>query len=114
MTHRLSKCPAVRIRWETWYRPLVASEDEDGNTLEEDLSVDQGYLKWLFRASLSMSAVKSVAGVMSWCFYPVSARFVKCGGSVAQSPAQTHQQFTAVLVFIAQRAAKDFPKQPCA
>ncbi|MBP8771370.1 MAG: DEAD/DEAH box helicase, partial [Thiopseudomonas sp.] len=32
---------------DTWYRPLVASQDEDGNTVEEDLSVDQGILNGL-------------------------------------------------------------------
>ena len=29
---------------ETWYRPLAAETDEDGNRVEEDLSVDQGIL----------------------------------------------------------------------
>jgi ATP-dependent helicase HrpA len=29
---------------ETWYRPLAAEQDEDGNRLEEDLSVDQAIL----------------------------------------------------------------------
>ncbi len=29
---------------ETWYRPLAAESDEDGNRVEEDLSVDQGIL----------------------------------------------------------------------
>ncbi len=29
---------------ETWYRPLAAENDEDGNRVEEDLSVDQGIL----------------------------------------------------------------------
>ncbi|TWI55665.1 ATP-dependent helicase HrpA [Pseudomonas duriflava] len=29
---------------ETWYRPLAAEIDEDGNRIEEDLSVDQGIL----------------------------------------------------------------------
>ena len=32
---------------ETWYRPLLASQDEDGNTVEEDLSVDEGILNGL-------------------------------------------------------------------
>ncbi|MCE5365059.1 ATP-dependent RNA helicase HrpA [Pseudomonas anguilliseptica] len=29
---------------ETWYRPLAAEQDEDGNRVEEDLSVDQAIL----------------------------------------------------------------------
>ncbi|WP_312290229.1 ATP-dependent RNA helicase HrpA, partial [Stutzerimonas nitrititolerans] len=29
---------------ETWYRPLAAETDEDGNRVEEDLTVDQGIL----------------------------------------------------------------------
>jgi ATP-dependent helicase HrpA len=29
---------------ETWYRPLTAETDEDGNRVEDDLSVDQGIL----------------------------------------------------------------------
>ncbi|MFI8479568.1 ATP-dependent RNA helicase HrpA [Pseudomonas sp. NPDC078700] len=29
---------------ETWYRPLTAEQDEDGNRVEEDLSVDQGII----------------------------------------------------------------------
>lgn len=29
---------------DTWYRPLLSEVDEDGNSLEEDLSVDQGIL----------------------------------------------------------------------
>ncbi|MCQ4273722.1 ATP-dependent RNA helicase HrpA, partial [Pseudomonas kuykendallii] len=29
---------------ETWYRPLAAENDEDGNRVEDDLSVDQGIL----------------------------------------------------------------------
>ena len=32
---------------DTWYRPLLASQDEDGNPVEEDLSVDQGILNGL-------------------------------------------------------------------
>ncbi|HKM37372.1 MAG TPA: ATP-dependent RNA helicase HrpA [Thiopseudomonas sp.] len=32
---------------ETWYRPLVATQDEDGNSVEEDLSADQGILNGL-------------------------------------------------------------------
>ncbi|WP_205340183.1 ATP-dependent RNA helicase HrpA [Denitrificimonas caeni] len=32
---------------DTWYRPLVATQDEDGNSVEEDLSVDQGILNSL-------------------------------------------------------------------
>ncbi|NIU62533.1 MAG: hypothetical protein GWN66_16405, partial [Pseudomonas stutzeri] len=27
---------------ETWYRPLAAEIDEDGNRVEDDLTVDQG------------------------------------------------------------------------
>jgi ATP-dependent helicase HrpA len=30
-----------------WYRPLVGEQDEDGNTVEEDLSIDQGILATL-------------------------------------------------------------------
>ncbi|MCW5425150.1 hypothetical protein IGA79_30910, partial [Pseudomonas aeruginosa] len=29
---------------ETWYRPLAAETDEEGNRVEDDLSVDQGIL----------------------------------------------------------------------
>ncbi|WP_097083950.1 MULTISPECIES: ATP-dependent RNA helicase HrpA [unclassified Pseudomonas] len=29
---------------DTWYRPLVREQDEDGNAVEDDLSVDQGIL----------------------------------------------------------------------
>src|SRR5690606_17614725 len=29
---------------ETWYRPLAAETDEDGNRVEDDLTVDQGIL----------------------------------------------------------------------
>jgi len=29
---------------DVWYRPLVGEQDEDGNTVEEDLSMDQGIL----------------------------------------------------------------------
>lgn len=32
---------------DTWYRPLLASQDEEGNQIEEDLSVDQGILNGL-------------------------------------------------------------------
>ncbi len=32
---------------ETWYRPLAAEQDEDGNRVEEDLSVDQAILATL-------------------------------------------------------------------
>ena len=32
---------------QTWYRPLLASHDEDGNAIEDDLSVDQGILNGL-------------------------------------------------------------------
>jgi len=32
---------------ETWYRPLLVNKDEDGNFLEEDLSIDQGILNGL-------------------------------------------------------------------
>lgn len=32
---------------DTWYRPLTREQDEDGNTVEDDLSVDQGILATL-------------------------------------------------------------------
>ena len=47
--HGLAEAPIVEVSGrtypvETWYRPLAADTDEDGNRVEEDLSVDQGIL----------------------------------------------------------------------
>src|SRR5690554_3566385 len=47
---------------DTWYRPLVASQDEDGNTLEEDLSVDQGILNGLLEIAEHERCEKRLPG----------------------------------------------------
>ncbi len=47
---------------DTWYRPLVASQDEDGNTVEEDLSVDQGILNGLLEIAEHERCEKRLPG----------------------------------------------------
>ena len=47
---------------DTWYRPLVASQDEDGNTVEEDLSVDQGILNGLLEIAEHERSEKRLPG----------------------------------------------------
>lgn len=47
---------------ETWYRPLLASQDEEGNTIEEDLSVDQGILNGLLEIAEHERKAKRLPG----------------------------------------------------
>ena len=47
---------------ETWYRPLVATQDEDGNSVEEDLSADQGILNGLLEIAEHEAREKRLPG----------------------------------------------------
>ncbi|MBD1601666.1 ATP-dependent RNA helicase HrpA [Pseudomonas typographi] len=50
---------------DTWYRPLVREQDEDGNAVEDDLSVDQGILAALDEiAALERSERKGPGDVL--------------------------------------------------
>ena len=46
---------------DTWYRPLAAETDEEGNRVEEDLSVDQGILAALAEIEAHEKSVRRTA-----------------------------------------------------
>ena len=58
---------------DTWYRPLAAEQDEEGNRVEEDLSVDQAILAtWMRSAPLKKPKASALA--TSWCSCPASVK----------------------------------------
>lgn len=58
---------------ETWYRPLAAEIDEDGNRVEDDLTVDQGILAALDEIAAHEQSVGKRPGDVL-VFLPVSAK----------------------------------------